>query len=124
MESILNTCWDFCRTHGLDKTYWVGYSGGLDSHVLLYALAQLRTETPLKIRAVYINHGLSPNAGKWAEHCAAICRQLQIDFLEHAININPFNAGSPEELAREKRYELFAQLLGPQDFFVNSTSSR
>ena len=42
----------------------VGFSGGLDSTVLLDALHRVgRRETT----AVHVHHGLSPNAGDWQE---------------------------------------------------------
>ena len=53
--------------------YWVAYSGGLDSHVLLHALADLRQSGHLaEVRAVHVDHGLQADSTSWARHCAAI----------------------------------------------------
>ena len=89
-------------------TLLVGFSGGLDSTVLLHRLA---SEPALanKLSVVHIHHGLSPNADAWLQHCQTICASLSlplttrhIEFEQHA-NI--------EENARQARYEVFASLL-------------
>ena len=49
--------------------YWVAYSGGVDSHVLLHALATLRPLPGAQVGAVHVNHGLQADAGRWQEHC-------------------------------------------------------
>ena len=67
---------------------WIAYSGGVDSHVLLHAITQLRTTFPkLKFTAVHIHHGLLPNADKWASHTESICNQLNIPYKLTRINI-------------------------------------
>ncbi|WP_269750697.1 ATP-binding protein [Salinimonas iocasae] len=48
----------------------VGFSGGVDSTVLLYALCEQPPTLP--IHAVYVNHGLSPSASHWQAHCKSI----------------------------------------------------
>ena len=40
----------------------VALSGGMDSVVLLYVLAQLRAQQPIELSAVHVNHGISPHA--------------------------------------------------------------
>ncbi|WP_273021546.1 ATP-binding protein, partial [Rheinheimera sp.] len=59
----------------------VGLSGGLDSVVLLHSLMQLSRSGELAvptIEAVYVNHGLSANAGDWQQSCAALCKDLNV----------------------------------------------
>ncbi|WP_320204645.1 ATP-binding protein, partial [Cronobacter sakazakii] len=47
----------------------VAYSGGLDSTVLLHQLVRLREAHPeLRLRAIHVHHGISPNADRWAAH--------------------------------------------------------
>ena len=60
------------------RRYWVGYSGGRDSSVLLHALAGLRAHffDDLEIRVVHVDHGLSVHAGTWSQHCAEMCAAL------------------------------------------------
>lgn len=47
----------------------VGYSGGLDSHVLLCWLARRRPVSGISLQAVHVHHGLNPRADEWAAHC-------------------------------------------------------
>jgi tRNA(Ile)-lysidine synthase len=98
------------------KTYWLGFSGGLDSHVLLHILVQLK----LKLHAIYIDHGLSPNAKVWAKHCAHICLELDVPFSAIAVNANPAAGQSPEQAARAARYRAFADLMQPGDYLLTA----
>lgn len=120
MESLFNSLKAFFQEYGFSRTYWIAYSGGLDSRVLLQLCVVLRTELPLKLQAVYVNHGLSPNAAIWAEHCENTCRALQVDFQYKTINAKPEIGESPEEAARLGRYAVFAELLAPDDLLLTA----
>ena len=43
------------------RRYWVAYSGGLDSEVLLHALASSRPRWTAEIHAIHVDHGLQPD---------------------------------------------------------------
>ena len=51
----------------------VALSGGIDSMVLLDALTGVSAGRSLKLSAVHVHHGLSPNADQWARFCAEQC---------------------------------------------------
>lgn len=92
--------------------WWIGFSGGLDSTVLLHALAQLHL--PVQLRALHINHQISPNADAWQAQCAAFCAQLAIPF--HAEKVRVINTGKGiEDAARAVRYAVFEKNLAPND---------
>jgi tRNA(Ile)-lysidine synthase len=110
----------FCLEQGFDKTYWIGYSGGLDSHVLLHLCAELRKQFPLRLKAVHVHHGLSVNAFDWALHCEKICADLQIEFIQKKIDAKALVGDSPEEVARDLRYAVFAKLIAPQDILLTA----
>lgn len=110
----------FCARHGFDKTYWLAYSGGLDSHVLLSLCAELRTVFPLKLKAIHIHHGLSAQADKWAKHCARVCREYDIDYIEHAIQLDLAPGDSLEEIVRTRRYAVLAECLGEGDILLTA----
>lgn len=114
---ILKAIEKFFLCHGLDRTYWIAYSGGLDSHVLLYLCAQIRT---IKLKAIHINHGLNPRADVWAKQCAQVCRKWMIDFVVKTIQVNTSAGESLEDVARQKRYAIFAELLGQDDFLLTA----
>jgi tRNA(Ile)-lysidine synthase len=87
------------------RRYCVAYSGGLDSHVLLHALVQLRNTLPCsRLHAVHINHGIHADAAGWAQHCETVCRELGVSFEAITVTL-PRQAGhSLEAVAREARY--------------------
>lgn len=89
---------------------WVAYSGGCDSHVLLHALVALRSQITSQIKAIHINHGLSPLANAWEEHCRHICDQLAVPYTSISVNAKNKNA-SPEEAARHARYAEWKKLI-------------
>ncbi|MEG3767636.1 tRNA lysidine(34) synthetase TilS [Alteromonas sp. 14N.309.X.WAT.G.H12] len=82
-------------------TLVVGFSGGVDSTVLLHAAV---LTSPLPVHGVYIHHGLSTNADEWQAHCQRYCQQHQIPF--HAIHVDVVDQArkSLEEQARNARY--------------------
>lgn len=93
----------------------VGFSGGLDSTVLLHALAacpQLRN----KMLAVHINHGLSAHALSWQKHCEDFCRQSGIAFIAQAVAFD--RSANIEEGARTARYEVFASFVSENSCLV------
>jgi tRNA(Ile)-lysidine synthase len=98
----------------------VAYSGGLDSHVLLHALARVRDERPLPLRAVHVNHGLHPQADAWARHCARVCVDLAVACREERIEVTDIGAHGLEAAARRARYARLAALLGPGEVLLTA----
>jgi tRNA(Ile)-lysidine synthase len=87
----------------------VALSGGLDSMVLLDSMARLCERHAIALSAVHVDHGISPNAGSWAEFCAAQCAQRGLAFALHRVQVARERGSSLEALARSARYE---RLLG------------
>jgi tRNA(Ile)-lysidine synthase len=90
------------------KQLIVGFSGGLDSSVLLHLLASYPS-LKQRLLAVHINHGLSPNALAWQEHCQKICTSLMVPFKAQSVLFN--RAANIEEEARTARFKAFSSLL-------------
>ncbi len=99
---------------------WVAYSGGCDSHVLLHALVQLRQSHPFQLNAVYVNHGLSPNAAEWGRHCQTVCGELDVKFVCLEVDATPGDEESPEEAARRARYQAIIELLQPGEYLCTA----
>ncbi len=91
---------------------WIALSGGVDSIVLLHALAQLNLEC---IRAVHIHHGLQIEADQWVEHCQQFCDHLNVPLTVLQVDARPGPGESPEAAARHARYRAFESLLKPGD---------
>ncbi len=101
---------------GLNRIY-IGYSGGVDSHVLLHACAAI-PELKKKITAVYIHHGLQKEADDWAIHCQQISETLDVHFLIKHVNAVATQGESPEEAARNARYNAFESLIEANDVLL------
>ncbi len=99
------------------KTLYVGYSGGIDSHVLLHVLS---TDPQLKSKtcAVYIHHGLQAQADLWDAHCREAASQLGVAYQCIRVDGSKKNGQSPEESARIARYEAFKPLLQTDDVLL------
>ncbi len=93
----------------------IGYSGGLDSTVLLHALA---SESVLRnqLLAVHVHHGLSVQASNWQRHCQGFCEKLGIPFLAKTIEFN--RSSNVEEAARIARYAFFSSLMKADDCLI------
>lgn len=91
----------------------LGLSGGLDSMVLLQLCQQLLQGSDIKLKAVYIHHGLSANADQWAAFCQQQCLKRHIPFEVQKVQLNP--TANIEAQARAARYSaLSAFVLTPQ----------
>ncbi|WP_298623573.1 tRNA lysidine(34) synthetase TilS [uncultured Legionella sp.] len=86
----------------------VGFSGGLDSTVLLHLLASY-SSLRNKLFAVHVNHGISPNALSWQKHCSDFCDNLAIEFFTESVDFD--RSTNIEEGARNARYKVFTSLL-------------
>lgn len=95
-----------------DAPLCVGYSGGLDSSVLLHLLANTPGARPL--RAVHVHHGLHPHADAWAERCARTCAALEVALTVVRVSVVADGDG-PEAAARAARHRAFADALAPAE---------
>lgn len=87
----------------------LGLSGGMDSMVLLDVLVQLAPELRFSLRALHVNHGISPNARQWSEFCAQACARLGVPFASEQVDIAPFRKLGIEGAARQARHEALAR---------------
>lgn len=85
----------------------VGFSGGLDSTVLLHALAHLRP-AGLQLDALHVDHGWRPESADWARHCIARATALGVGCRVLRIEARAAPGESPEAAARTARYAALA----------------
>ena len=98
----------------------VGFSGGLDSTVLLHRLMLWREKEPdVQIRAIHIHHGLSPFADEWVAHCASLCLAWNIPLLIERVTLLDEGLGT-EAQARKARYAAFEKSLLPGEAIVTA----
>ncbi|WP_308368091.1 MULTISPECIES: tRNA lysidine(34) synthetase TilS [unclassified Microbulbifer] len=110
MNAILETLKAALARHPCDGRYWLGYSGGLDSSVLLHLLVA----EGIPVRAVHVHHGLSPNADRWQAHCEETAGALGVPIVTRDVSVDPADGGL-EQAARRARYRVFAGLLKEGD---------
>ena len=90
----------------------VGFSGGLDSSVLLHALAALAPARERGLRALHVDHGLHARSAEWSAHCSAFAAQLAVPFIAATAMVTASGTGV-EDAARSARYRVFAEHLQP-----------
>ena len=92
----------------------VGFSGGIDSTVLLHQLCA--AGLGYKVLACHVNHGISPAADTWQAHCEQVCQALGVKFTSLVVQLP--NTGNLEGNARRARYQAFAQVLQASDLLL------
>ena len=98
--------------------YWVAVSGGLDSRVLLEAMAALRAVLDAPLRAAHVDHGLHPDSATWAAFCAEACAGLGVPLHTLRINARAPPGASPEAYARTLRYQALRGVVGAGDVLL------
>jgi len=83
----------------------MGFSGGLDSSVLLHLLSQMRAKLNFKLKAIHVHHGLSSSADDWLNFCKEKCKLLDIEFYSEKVKINEKTSLGIEGEARKLRYK-------------------
>ena len=94
----------------------LGLSGGLDSVALLSVLLEVAPALQFSLRAVHVNHGISANAGRWAEFCAELCGKSKTPLQIESVEVAAYRDLGLEGAARRARYEVFARV--DADFIV------
>ena len=83
----------------------MGFSGGLDSSVLIHLLSQMRAKLNFKLKAIHVHHGLSSSADDWLNFCKEKCKLLDIEFYSEKVKINEKTSLGIEGEARKLRYK-------------------
>jgi tRNA(Ile)-lysidine synthase len=99
----------------------VAFSGGLDSTVLVHALARAIVERPnYRMRVAHVDHQLHPDSPKWREHCERVAQSLRIEFVPQVVSVDTGTDESPEAAAREARYTALRQILKPNEVLLTA----
>ncbi len=97
----------------------IGFSGGVDSRVLLRLAALYRAQRPdLELLAVHVHHGLSLHADQWLEQCRSWANEEQIPFVAEHVSLDLESGDSVEQLARNARYQALASHIHPGDVLL------
>jgi len=101
---------------------WIGYSGGLDSTVLLYLLTQVKEKflPKLALHSLHINHGIQKESGMWKSHCVNVCENLNVPIDVIDLNIKKEKGESLENQARQARYKVFKDFIKVNDVLLTA----
>src|SRR5258708_6994792 len=86
----------------------VGFSGGLDSSVLVELLAEHAVPAGHRVSALHVHHGLSPNADKWVKYCERFCANHGVPLAVEHVRVDPASSLGLEGAARVARYAAYA----------------
>lgn len=103
------------------KRFLIGFSGGLDSTVLLYlfSLWHKKGLLPQPVVALHLNHNMQDQAQKWQQHCQAWCQQRNITYVDASVDLCQ-QSGNQEAVARTARYSFFARHMQTGDFLCTA----
>ena len=91
-------------------TLWVGFSGGLDSTVLLHALHHLSG-----VAAIHIDHGIDAEGEARLGHCVNLAERWGVVCRTCSVQVG---GGNQERAARQARYRVWQGMLGVNDLLV------
>jgi len=104
----------------IPRRYLIAYSGGLDSTVLLHALASQAPSLAAPLAAVHIHHGLQAPADQWLDHCLAQCAELGIHCEALRVSVARDSGEGLEASARHARYRAIAQVMEEGDMLLTA----
>lgn len=102
------------------RRYLIAYSGGLDSTVLLHAMARQVQALPAPLAAVHIHHGLQAPAEQWLDHCLAQCTALDVPCQALRVSVARDSGEGLEAAARRARYQAIAELMEQGDILLTA----
>jgi tRNA(Ile)-lysidine synthase len=98
----------------------IGFSGGLDSTVMLHALSSVQKEFGAALLAVYVDHGLHDDSAQWGEHCKTVARQLDVEYQNLVIHVDTDSGQGVEGSARIARYDAFRKVIREGDWLLSA----
>jgi len=127
LERALFTEYPGRVTGALPPVNWrrliVAFSGGLDSTVLLHAMARLFANTPSGMEisrhpllAVHVNHHLQATSDQWQNHCRAVADALGVTLV--CLDARVAASANIEQAARTERYAAWGDFLQPGDLLL------
>lgn len=97
---------------------WLGFSGGLDSRVLLHLLANLPAARARDLCAIHVDHGLHPDSPTWAQHCRDVAAGCDVACVIEPVAVARDSGLGIEAAARAARHAAFTKHLQTDDVLV------
>ncbi len=119
-EALLHALTALSEDTARPSRYIVAFSGGLDSTVLLHALATRSEQHGIPLLAVHIDHGLQQESDQWAEQCRSAVADLGVEFQSKRVSVDVAAGKGQEAAARDARYAALASLMSPGDWILSA----
>jgi len=87
--------------------YYVAFSGGVDSTVLLHLMKQLQSDYGFNLTALHVNHNIDDDSSVWEQQCLNYCEKIDVDFKSVSLMLD----STSEESARDARYDWFKKTI-------------
>jgi len=94
----------------------IGFSGGMDSSILLNSVAQ--TFSHKRLLAIHVNHQIHPESDQWETHCENVARDLGIPLVCEKVSL--CGESGIEQKARDARYQVFEKHLMSGDLLLTA----
>jgi tRNA(Ile)-lysidine synthase len=108
-------------TAGDPASRWlVAFSGGMDSTVLMHALAATRETEQTDIVAIHVDHGLQPESRDWDDHCRKFADELGVAYVSKKVTVDGDRKNGPEAAARQARYAVLQTLVKDGDCLLSA----
>ncbi|MEO8010509.1 MAG: tRNA lysidine(34) synthetase TilS [Dokdonella sp.] len=96
----------------------IGFSGGLDSSVLLHALASLPSARARGLRAIHVDHGIHEDSEQWAARCQRIADGLELPLSIISVDVSRGSGLGMEAAARRARHAAMQAEMAPGEILA------
>jgi len=119
-ETLPHKLAELGKLAGKPDRFVIAFSGGLDSTVLLHALASSRDMHKTALLAVHVDHSLHEDSASWTKHCESFAEALDTECVCVKVDVATGTGRGTEAAAREARYNAFRSLLRAGDWLLSA----
>ena len=105
---------------GAPRRYIVAFSGGMDSTVLLHAIAELAGAAGIPVLAAHADHGMHQDSAQWDADCRDVAAGLGVEYRSRKVLLNWQEGTGPEATARDARYAWLGSLVQEGDWLLSA----